>query len=61
MIPGVFAQIQEQLDQFRFGWCHHKLQTEQNKTPYQLWIIGLSINFGDQLPSDVSNNCVYHG
>ena len=57
-------KIQEQLDQFRLGWCHHKLRTEQNKTPYQLWIIGMSINFADQLPSDVSinlnNNCVYH-
>ena len=47
-------KIQEQLDQFRLGWCHHKLRTEQNKTPYQLWITGMSINFADQLPSDVS-------
>ena len=53
-------KIQEQLDQFRLGRCHHKLRTEQNKTPYQLWIIGMSINFADQLLSNVSNICVYH-
>ena len=53
-------KIQEQLDQFRLGRCHHKLRTEQNKTPYQVWIIGMSINFADQLLSNVSNICVYH-
>ena len=26
-------KIQEQLDQFRLGWCHHKLRTEQKKNP----------------------------
>ena len=34
--------IQRQLDTFREGWAHHPLQTEQQKTPMQLWILGLS-------------------
>ena len=34
--------IQKQLDTFRAGWAHHPLRTERNKTPMQLWIIGLS-------------------
>ena len=34
--------IQKQLDTFRAGWAHHPLRTERNKTPMQLWIIGLT-------------------
>lgn len=34
--------IQGQLDTFREGWAHHSLRTERNKTPMQLWILGLS-------------------
>lgn len=33
--------IQQQLDQFREGWCHHRLRTEHNRTPHQLWVMGL--------------------
>lgn len=33
--------IQQQLNQFREGWCHHRLRTEHNRTPHQLWVIGL--------------------
>ena len=34
--------IQKQLDNFREGWAHHSLRTERNKTPLQLWVLGLS-------------------
>jgi hypothetical protein len=30
--------IQHHLDMFRLGWSHHKLRTEGNRTPMQLWI-----------------------
>lgn len=33
--------IQQQLDVFSEGWANHPLRTERNKTPLQLWIIGL--------------------
>ena len=32
--------IQHHLDAFRRGWSHHRLKTEKNKTPTQLWIRG---------------------
>ena len=35
-------KLQKQLDMFRQGWCHHRLRTEGNKTPNQLWIMGFS-------------------
>lgn len=33
--------IQTHLDMFSEGWAHHKLRTERNRTPKQLWILGL--------------------
>ena len=33
--------IQHHLNLFREGWANHQLRTEQNKTPLQLWILGL--------------------
>ena len=33
--------IQRQLDQFKSGWANHSLRTEQNRTPKQLWLMGL--------------------
>ena len=33
--------IQEKLDSFRLGWCHHSMRTEHNRTPMQLWVSGL--------------------
>ena len=33
--------IQRQLDIFRNGWAKHSLRTEGNRTPEQLWVIGL--------------------
>ena len=33
--------IQIHLDMFQQGWAHHSLRTENNKTPLQLWIMGL--------------------
>ena len=26
---------------FAEGWCHHRIRTEKNKTPLQLWISGM--------------------
>ena len=38
----VFVPIlQQQLDLFPLGWCKHRLRTEGNRTPHQLWIAGL--------------------
>ncbi len=34
-------EIQQQLDQFREGWNHHRMRTCRNKTPLQQWILGL--------------------
>ena len=33
--------IQRQLDQFKSGWANYSLRTEQNRTPKQLWLMGL--------------------
>jgi AraC-like DNA-binding protein len=33
--------IQYQLDLFRSGWANHAMRTEGNKTPLQLWTMGL--------------------
>ena len=33
--------IQHHLNLFREGWANHQLRTEQNRTPLQLWILGL--------------------
>ncbi|KAL5497033.1 hypothetical protein EMCRGX_G013427 [Ephydatia muelleri] len=35
-------RIQQQLDIFRESYSHHKLRSEGNMTPYQLWIQGMS-------------------
>ena len=34
--------IQKQLNLFKDGWANHALRTEGNRTPLQLWILGLS-------------------
>lgn len=35
--------VQQQLDMFREGWAHHSLRTMNNRTPLQLWTLGLSL------------------
>ena len=37
----ILSVVQEHLDGFRHGWAHHPLRTEQNRSPLQLWILGL--------------------
>ncbi|KAI7789967.1 hypothetical protein IRJ41_014317 [Triplophysa rosa] len=37
-------EIQKSLDQFRNGWNHHKIRTENNKTPVQIWTAGILTN-----------------
>ena len=32
--------INQSLHCFVEGWCHHKMRTENNRTPLQLWISG---------------------
>ena len=34
-------KLQDQLDSFRLGWCHHRLRTEHNVTPHHLWLQGM--------------------
>ena len=43
--------IQHHLDSFRQGWARHRLRTEQNRTPQQLWISGL-YNSGELDPDN---------
>ena len=33
--------LQGELDGFRSGWCQHSIRTEGNRTPLQLWTMGL--------------------
>ena len=33
--------IQKQLDSFKQAWACHPLRTERNRSPQQLWILGL--------------------
>ena len=34
--------IQSQVDMFREAWCNHPLRTAHNRTPHQLWILGMA-------------------
>ena len=34
-------RIQKSLNEFKEGWNHHQLSTEQNKSPYQIWLLGM--------------------
>ena len=33
--------IQKHLNTFREAWCRHPIRTEHNRTPHQLWILGM--------------------
>ena len=35
-------KIQQHLDLFRSGWCCHRMRSEHNKTPNQMWIEGMN-------------------
>lgn len=35
-------ELQQQLGTFKEGWNHHRMRTEHNRTPTQLWILGLT-------------------
>lgn len=37
--------IQSCLDTFREAWCNHPLRTANNRTPNQLWILGMGAAF----------------
>ncbi|KAK9976937.1 hypothetical protein ABG768_018758 [Culter alburnus] len=37
-------EIQKRLDLFRNGWNNHKIRTENNKTPVQIWTAGMLAN-----------------
>ena len=45
--------IQRQLDFFREGWDNHRLRTEGNYSPQQLWILGLG-DMHSQNPDDAA-------
>ena len=47
--------IQKQLDLFREAWATHPLRTERNRSPLQLWILGLNeVNVEDQVHNAVT-------
>ena len=37
-------RIQKSLNDFQEAWNHHQLSTEKNKSPYQLWMLGMMDN-----------------
>ena len=47
--------IQQQLDTFREGWAHHSMRTMSNRTPLQVWMLGLSLmNSSDPSCEEIS-------
>ena len=34
-------RIQKSLNEFKEGWNNHQLSTKQNKSPYQIWMLGM--------------------
>ena len=51
-------RIQHNLDCFRDSYSHHKLSTENNMTPYQLWIMGMAQLNTDRSSVEGSNEKV---
>lgn len=49
--------IQKHLDMFRCGWAQHKLRTERNRTPQQLWILGFHGANGEESALSGLNVC----
>ena len=35
-------KIQSHLDIFKEAWCNHPIRTAHNRTPHQLWILGMA-------------------
>jgi hypothetical protein len=50
--------INKRLAQFQEGWNNHKLRTERNKTPEQLWLSGMLHNFHSTAPDGVFSDDV---
>ena len=48
-------QINENLEKFRVSWNNHKLATEKQKTPNQLYILGMLNLFGSEYRAVKSN------
>ncbi|KAL2076359.1 hypothetical protein ACEWY4_028060 [Coilia grayii] len=51
-------QLRKDLDAFVDGWNHHPLRSENNRTPEQLWRLGLSTGIGQPEDIEVCVNCV---
>ena len=49
-------KLQQQLDSFQLGWCHHCLRTEQSMTPHQLWLLGMHDQDQESLVIDGLND-----
>ena len=50
-------RIQNSLNEFKEGWNYHQLSTEQNKSPYQIWMLGMmDSNRGVQMYLESSFN-----
>ena len=47
-------RIQELLSSFAQGWDHHPMSSEKNRTPLQLWILGLQQTVNQEIEYDVS-------
>ena len=44
-------ELQQQLDIFKEGWNHHRMRTAHNRTPTQMWLLGLR-DYGIEHSSD---------
>ena len=51
-------EIQQQLDIFTDGWNHHRMRTAHNRTPTQLWILGLT-DYSSEHSSDPAVSGVF--
>ena len=45
-------RIQDQLNVFRESFSHHRIRCEGSKSPYQLWIEGMSVLSADKAVID---------
>ena len=43
--------IQNHLDMFRAGWANHRLRTEHNRIPLQLWTMGFQYATNEHDPA----------
>ena len=51
-------ELQQQLDIFKEGWNHHRMRTAHNRTPTQMWLLGLR-DYANEHSSDSAVSGVF--